>query len=161
VQENLPTKLVSNRRTRNNRNRNNQPAATEEMSAEEFHYEELTPEQVAALHQERWTQHLDGGLNRWGIMTSNGSESLNNVFRIARQLLVCAIVENMWHKCVEWFYQRQQITAICEAQGLVFSQKVTEMLNIAVIRGELTMSYHWIGVSTTTMFTTEMALSRR
>jgi hypothetical protein len=33
-----------------------------------------------------------------------GSESLNNVFRIARQLPICAIVENTWHKCVEWFY---------------------------------------------------------
>jgi hypothetical protein len=119
---------VSNRRTRNNRNRNNQPAAAEEVSAEEFHYEELTPEQVAALHQERWAQHLDGGLNRWGIMTSNGSESLNNVFRIARQLPICAIVENTWHKCVKWFYQRRQITAAWEAQGLVFSQKVTEMI---------------------------------
>jgi hypothetical protein len=98
---------VSNRRTRNNRNRNNQPAAAEEVSAEEFHYEELTPEQVAALHQERWAQHLDRGLNRWGIMTSNGSKSLNNVFMIARQLPVCAIVENIWHKRVEWFYQHR------------------------------------------------------
>jgi hypothetical protein len=79
MQGNLPTEQVSNRRTRNNRNHNNQPAAVEEVSAEEFHYEELTPEQVTALHQERWAQHLDGGLNRWGIMTSNGSESLNNV----------------------------------------------------------------------------------
>jgi hypothetical protein len=111
MQVNLPTEQVSNIRTRNNKNRNNQPAAAEEVSAEEFHYEELTPEQVAALHQERWAQHLDGGLNRWGIMTSNGLESLNNVFRIARQLPVCAIVENTWHKCVEWFYQRRQITA--------------------------------------------------
>jgi hypothetical protein len=121
MQENLPTEQVSNRRTRNNRNRNNQPATAEKVSAEEFHYEELTPEQVAALHQERWAQHLDGGLNRWGIMTSNGSESLNNVFRIARQLPVCAIVDNMWHKCVKWFYQRRQIAAAWEAQGLVFS----------------------------------------
>jgi hypothetical protein len=101
MQANLPTDQVSNRRTRNNRNRNNQPATAEEVSAEEFHYEELTPEQVAALHQERWAQHLDGGLNRWGIMTSNGSKTLNNVFKIARQLSVCAIVENTWHKCVE------------------------------------------------------------
>jgi hypothetical protein len=84
MQGNLPTEQVSNRRTRNNRNRNNQLAAAEEVSTEEFHYEELTREQVAALHQERWVQHLDGGLNRWGIMTSNGSESLNNVFRIAQ-----------------------------------------------------------------------------
>jgi hypothetical protein len=78
----------------------------EEVSAEEFYYEELTPEQVAALHQERWAQHIDGGLNRWGIMTSNGLESLNNVFRIARELSICAIVENTWHKYVEWFYKR-------------------------------------------------------
>jgi hypothetical protein len=61
MQGNLPKEQVSNRRTRNNRNHNNQPAATEEVSAEEFHYEELTPEQVTALHQERWAQHLDGG----------------------------------------------------------------------------------------------------
>jgi hypothetical protein len=84
MQGNLLTDQVSNRRTRNNKNRNNQLAAAEEVSAEEFHYEELTPEQVTALHQEIWTQHLDEGLNRWGIMISNGSESLNNVFKIAR-----------------------------------------------------------------------------
>jgi hypothetical protein len=52
-------------------------------------------------------------------MTNNGSESLNNVFRIARQLSVCAIVENTWHKYVEWFYKRREITAAWEAQGLV------------------------------------------
>jgi hypothetical protein len=114
--------------TRNNRNQNNQPATAEEVSAEKFHYEELTPEQVAALHQERWTQHLDGGLNRWGIMTSNGSKSLNNVFRITRQLPVCAIIENTWHKCVEWFYKLREITATWEAQGLVFSQNITELI---------------------------------
>jgi hypothetical protein len=61
-------------------------------------------------------------------MTNNSSESLNNVFRIARQLLICAIVENTWHKCVEWFYQRRQIVAFWEAQGLVFSQKVIKMI---------------------------------
>jgi hypothetical protein len=98
------------------------------VSAEEFHYEELTPEQVAALHQERWAQYLDGGLNRWGIMTSNGLKSLNNVFRIARQHSVCAIVENMWHKCVEWFYKRREITAAWEAQCIVFYQKITELI---------------------------------
>jgi hypothetical protein len=60
MHENLPTEQVSNRTTRNNRNRNNQPVAAEEVSADKFHYEELTPEQVAALHQERWAQYLDG-----------------------------------------------------------------------------------------------------
>jgi hypothetical protein len=61
-------------------------------------------------------------------MTNNGSESLNNVFRTARQLSVCAIVENIWHKFVEWFYKRREITAAWESQGLVFSQKVTELI---------------------------------
>jgi hypothetical protein len=61
-------------------------------------------------------------------MTINGSESLNNVFRIARQLPVCAIIEKTWHKCVEWFYKRREITAAWETQGMVFSQKVTELI---------------------------------
>jgi hypothetical protein len=64
----------------------------------------------------------------WGIMTSNNSESLKNVFRIARQLPICAIVENTWHKCVEWFYNHREVTAAWEAQGLMFSQKVTELI---------------------------------
>jgi hypothetical protein len=53
MQGNLPTEQVSNTRIQNNKNHNNQPAAAEEVSAEKFHYEELTPNQVAALHQER------------------------------------------------------------------------------------------------------------
>jgi hypothetical protein len=128
MQGNLPTYQVSNRRTRNNKNRNNQPAAAKEVSAEEFHYEELIPEQVAALHQEIWAQHLDEGLNRWGIMTNNGSESLNNVFRIARQFPVYVIVENTWHTCVEWFYKHREIVAAWEAQCLMFSQKIIELI---------------------------------
>jgi hypothetical protein len=81
------------------------------VSSEEFHYEELISDQVAALHQERWAQHLDWGLNWWEIMINNCSESLNNVFRIARQLPVCAIVENTWHKCIEWFYKHREVAA--------------------------------------------------
>jgi hypothetical protein len=82
------------------------------VSAEEFHYEELTPDQVAALHQEKWAQHLDISLNQWEVMTSNGSESLNNVFRIARYFLICAIIENTRHKCVEWLYKCREITGV-------------------------------------------------
>jgi hypothetical protein len=57
---------------------------TEQVSTEKFDYEELTPDQVTALRQERWAQHLDEDFNWWGIMISNGSESLNNMFRIAK-----------------------------------------------------------------------------
>jgi hypothetical protein len=34
----------------------------------------------------------------------------------------------MWQKCVEWFYKRREITASWEAQSLMFSQKVTELI---------------------------------
>jgi hypothetical protein len=51
----------------------------EEVSIEKSHYKELILDQVTTLHQERLAQHLDGGLNRWGIMISNGLELLNNV----------------------------------------------------------------------------------
>jgi hypothetical protein len=64
------------------------------VSADEFHYKKLTLDQVVVLYQERWAQHLEKGLNQQGIMTSNDSESLNNVFRVVKQLSVCAIVEN-------------------------------------------------------------------
>jgi hypothetical protein len=93
---------------------------------------------VAALHQERWAQHLDESLNRWGILINNGSESLNGVFRIARQLPVCAIIQNTWHKCVEWFYKRREITTVWEAQGLMFSQKVIELIKY---RGDKRRTY--------------------
>jgi hypothetical protein len=82
--------------------------------------------QPSMLH--KWTQCEDGGLNRWGIMTSNGSESLNNVFRVARQLPVCALVEKTFYKCVEWFVERRTIAAEWNDRGLVFSQKIIELL---------------------------------
>jgi hypothetical protein len=31
-------------------------------------------------------------------------------------------------QCVEWFYKRREITAAWETQGLVFSQKVMELI---------------------------------
>jgi hypothetical protein len=68
-------------------------------------------------------------------MTNNDSKSLKNVFRIARQLLVCVIIENTWRKCVEWFYKRQEVTATWEAQDLVFSQKVTELIKYCGDKG--------------------------
>ena len=59
-------------------------------------HDELEP-----LALNKWAQAHDGGLYRWGIMTTNGSEVLNSVFRVARQLPVCAIVERTFYKCVD------------------------------------------------------------
>ena len=42
-------------------------------------------------------------------MTTNGSESLNNVFRVARQLHVIAIVERTFYKVVNWYVKRGEV----------------------------------------------------
>ncbi|XP_078164777.1 uncharacterized protein LOC144559587 [Carex rostrata] len=80
-----------------------------------------------ALH--KWAQVHDRFLNRWGIMTSNGFEVLNSVFRIARQLPVCAIVDKTFYKCVDWFVNRQEAAIGWEATRLDFSLNITLVLH--------------------------------
>jgi hypothetical protein len=53
-----------------------------------------------------WAQTYEGG-HRWGIMTSNGSKALNSFFRVERTLLVTAIMEETWYKCVKCFDKRE------------------------------------------------------
>lgn len=55
---------------------------------------------------EKILQARDGGF-RWGIMTTNGSESLNAVFKQSRQLPVAAIVEDTFYKLNAWFVARR------------------------------------------------------
>jgi hypothetical protein len=47
---------------------------------------------------------------------------------IVRQRSICAIVENTWHKYIEWFYKRREILAVWEAQGLMFSQNIIKLI---------------------------------
>ena len=61
-------------------------------------------------------QSLDGGY-RWGIMTTNGSESLNNVFKQSRRLPVAAIIEDTFYKCVSWFVDRREKAIQCMNEG--------------------------------------------
>ena len=66
------------------------------------------PEDVMeSSNYEKNFQTCDGGY-RWGIMTTNGSESLNNVFRMSRRLHVSAIVEDTFYKCNKWFVDRRK-----------------------------------------------------
>jgi hypothetical protein len=71
-------------------------------------------------------QALDGGF-RWGIMTTNGSESLNNVFRSSRRLPVAAIIEDTFYKCQQWFAQRRTKAQFEASQGQQFSCRVHEV----------------------------------
>ncbi|XP_078162886.1 uncharacterized protein LOC144558054, partial [Carex rostrata] len=70
-------------------------------------------------------QALNGGF-RWGIMTTNGSESLNNVFRSSRRLPVAAIIEDTFYKCQQWFAQRRAKAQFEASQGQQFSCRVHE-----------------------------------
>jgi hypothetical protein len=69
----------------------------------------------------------DGGY-RWGIMTTNGSESLNNVFKQSRRLPVAAIVEDTFYKMNEWFVQRRERAAEVLASGQRWSTRVEKRL---------------------------------
>jgi hypothetical protein len=75
----------------------------------------------------KWAQCKDGGY-RWGIMTSNGSESLNHVFKVVRCLPVVAIVEGTWYKCVNWFDERRIQSNETVNRGFHWSRNVTQKL---------------------------------
>ncbi|KAH9608717.1 hypothetical protein KSS87_019195, partial [Heliosperma pusillum] len=66
---------------------------------------ELNPEAAAYLQQidpTMWTLFEDGG-HRWGVSTTNISESYNNVLKGARHLPIRAMVESTLEKCAYIF----------------------------------------------------------
>jgi len=75
----------------------------------------------------KWSLCHDGG-QRWGIMTSNAAECLNNVFKEARGLPICAIVEATYYKLLEWFNNRRQHARVLAQRGHIFSERVTQIL---------------------------------
>jgi hypothetical protein len=54
-------------------------------------------------HKEKWALAYDEGGFRYGIMTTNASESFNHVFAGVRSLPVAGIVEYSFTKCNEYF----------------------------------------------------------
>jgi len=72
-------------------------------------------------------QCMDNGA-RWGIMTTNGSESLNNVFKFSRRLPVVALVEDTYYKCLAWFRDRQEKAMARLASQQLWSERVEKLL---------------------------------
>ena len=68
-------------------------------------------------------QTCDGGY-RFGIITTNGSESLNAVFKESRMLPVAALVEETFYKCNRWFVQWQQTVIEQSNAEKPFSKRV-------------------------------------
>jgi hypothetical protein len=61
-------------------------------------------------------------------MTSNAIEYLNNVFKEARGLSVCAIVEVTYYKLLEWFNKRREHARNLHYTCQLFSERVTKIL---------------------------------
>ena len=58
----------------------------------------------------QWVLAYDEGGFRYGIMTTNSSESFNHVFTRVRSLPVSRIVEFSFHKYNEYFVKRWELT---------------------------------------------------
>ena len=58
------------------------------------------------VDKDKWALAYDEGGKRYGIMTTNNSESLNNVFKGIRSRPVAGIVEYSFEKCNEYFVNR-------------------------------------------------------
>ena len=54
---------------------------------------------------EKWTLAYDGG-HRYGLMTTNLSESFNEILKSARNLPITALVELTYYRCVAYFADR-------------------------------------------------------
>lgn len=56
--------------------------------------------------KDKWALAYDSGGLSYGIMTTNNSESLNNVFKGIRLRPVAGIVDYSFEKCNEYFVNR-------------------------------------------------------
>jgi hypothetical protein len=60
--------------------------------------------------REKWALAFDAGGLRYGVMTTNCSESFNKVFKVIRAVPVSVIVEYSFRKYNEYFVNRWNIT---------------------------------------------------
>jgi hypothetical protein len=75
-----------------------------------------------------WALSFDEGGHRLNIMTINGLESLNNVFKEARELPITSLVEITFYKSVKYFAERMTNAETMIQQGFFFSPKIQALL---------------------------------
>jgi hypothetical protein len=71
---------------------------------------------------------FDEGGHGLGMMTTNGPESLNNIFKEARELPVTSLVEIIFYKIVKYFAERRTNAEIAVQQRFLFSLKIQALL---------------------------------
>jgi len=72
----------------------------------------------------RWSLFHDGGY-RYGICTTNFSETFNNVLKGARFLPIMSLVELTFHRVNKYFTMRREFSEARAAQGCAYPPKVT------------------------------------
>ena len=60
-------------------------------------------------NKDKWAQAFDEGGMRWGLMTTNWSESLNMVFKGIRSRPVAGIIHYSFEKCNSYFVNRWRL----------------------------------------------------
>lgn len=83
------------------------------------------PHEESAYHV--WAQCEDGG-RRYGIMTTNGPECLNNIFKGICELPITAMVELTFHKSAKYFAGRKEAVSTIQADKQFWSNKVMVIL---------------------------------
>uniref|UniRef100_K4A117 SWIM-type domain-containing protein n=1 Tax=Setaria italica TaxID=4555 RepID=K4A117_SETIT len=84
--------------------------------------------------KDKWAQAFDEGGMRWGIMTTNFSESLNGVFKGIRSRPVAGIIEYTFEKCNAYFVNRWGKARDMLDQGYRIGQVADNYLSEAELR---------------------------
>jgi hypothetical protein len=82
--------------------------------------------------REKWALAFDVGGLRYGVMTTNSSESFNKVFKGIRAVPVSGIVEYSFRKCNEYFVNQWNIAKVSnnKLQLLYFSTSEAWLLKL-------------------------------
>jgi hypothetical protein len=75
-----------------------------------------------------WVLSFDEEGHRLGMMITNGPESLNNVFKEARELSVTSLVEITFYKSVKYFAERKTKAETTIQQRFLLSPKIQALL---------------------------------
>ncbi|CAJ2648315.1 unnamed protein product [Trifolium pratense] len=79
----------------------------------------------------KWTQAFDEG-RRWGHMTTNLAESMNNVFKGIRNEPITALVQSTFYKCVVLFQRRATESAAVLQSGQQYSEACQKRIKEAM-----------------------------
>jgi hypothetical protein len=85
------------------------------------------------IPKEKWSQAYDEG-RRWGHMTSNFVESMNDIHKGIRNMLVSAMVKATYYRTTTLFALRGHEEGATIGSGAQFAEKCMDMIKEEVIK---------------------------